>query len=114
MRSAGTNDPVTITICDVSGGCCSNHLNIQGYNDREPGHVDTYNNPDVLGQCYNFVPAAGDLTVTLDKTKSNGWNVQWAKVIMSGGKTFTCNFNVWLDNDNGYSNSESVQCQRDL
>ena len=91
-----------------------NPLNIPGYDDREQGHVDTYNNPDVLGDCYNFVPARGNLKVTLEKTRSNGWNVQWTKVKLSGGGAFTCNFNVWFDNDNGHSNSETVQCQRDL
>ena len=114
MRHAGTNDPVTITVCDVSGGCCSNPLNVPGYDDRVQGHVDTYNGPDVLGQCYDFVPARGDLTVTLEKTRSNGWNVQWTKIELSGGRTFTCNFNIWLDDASGYSNSETVQCQRDL
>jgi len=114
MRSADTDDSVTITVCDVSGGCCSNPLNIPSYDDRAVGHVDTYNRPDVLGQCYRFVPARGDLTVTLEKTGSDGWNVQWTKVKLSGGRSFTCNFNIWLDNDNGHSNSETAQCQRDL
>ena len=111
IKAADTKDPATITVCDVSGGCCSNPLDVPGYNDRAQGHVDTYNGPDVLGQCYDFVPARGDLTVTLEKTRSDGWYVQWTKVKLSCGRSFTCNFNTWLDIDVGYSNSETVQCQ---
>ena len=113
-KNAGTDDPVTISVCDVSGDCCSNSLNIPDHDDRVQGHLDTYSGPVVLGQCFNFVPTRGDLTVALEKPGSDGWNVQWTKVKLSGGRTFTCNFNIWLDNDNGHSNSETVQCQQDV
>ena len=114
MNHADTDDAASITICDMSGDCCSTPLNNPDINDREKGRVDTYSGPDDLGQCFNFVMGKGDLSVTLEKERSDGWFVEWTEIKLAGGMSFNCAFNIWLDNDNGHSRSETVQCLKTM
>ena len=107
-RSADTNDNVSMTVCDTTGSCCTSVLNNVG-NDRKRGHVDTYTDPSVLGECFT-THMKGQLNVTLTKDRTNGWYVDWAQVSLARGISFTCMFNSWLDDSTGYSNQMTVQC----
>ena len=109
IKWAGTDDKVSITICDASENCCSTPLNNPG-NDRAKGAVDVYTNPDTLGACSEAAMAKGDLTVTLAKERSDGWYVDWAEIQLAGGMSYSCLFDLWLDDNAEYSGSKTVQC----
>ena len=109
MRYADTNDHVDMKICDNSGNCCESDLDIKSYDDRKKGKVDKYTDPEILANCIE-TRMKGQLFATLSKDRSNGWYVEWAKIQMTRGRSFTCMFNLWLDDSSGYENSKTVPC----
>ena len=111
MKNAGTDDYVSLTVCDTTGACCTTALDNKSVDDRQKGRVDTFADSLVLGDCFN-ARLDGQLTATLSKLKSDGWYVEWAKIKLSSGKSFTCLFNSWLDNSGGHKNSMTVTCNK--
>ena len=107
MKWADTDDAVSITICDASENCWSTRLNKPG-NGRAKGAVDVYFNPDKIGACNDVAMGKGDLSVTLEKVKSDGWYVDWAEIKIARG--MSCLFDLWLDHNTGYSRYKTVQC----
>ena len=107
-RSSGTNDNVSMGVCDGNGTCCSTVLNNPG-DDRKVGRVDTYTNPKGLGECFTTA-MRGPIRATLSKDGSDGWYVNWAQVQLAKGVFHTCNFTSWLDDASGYSREMTVDC----
>ena len=103
--SAGTSDQVSIQVCDGTNSCCNADL---GYPVRSS--QDKFSDPGDLGTCLNTT-LQGDLTVTLSKDGSDGWYPDWTKIVLQQGKTFFCTFDLWLDDNTGYSTSKTVQCK---
>ena len=96
-------------VCNTKGQCCSTPLADPSKDDREKGKVDKYDTASMLGECFN-TNFWGDLTATLSKDGSDGWYVDWAAIKFGSGRSFTCTFNNWLDNDTGYSNNMTAGC----
>eukprot|EP00092_Neocalanus_flemingeri_P104760 GFUD01134224.1.p1 GENE.GFUD01134224.1~~GFUD01134224.1.p1 ORF type:complete len:1144 (-),score=169.25 GFUD01134224.1:293-3652(-) len=112
QAKAKTNDKITIKICDSAEKCCKAILDNPAETDRMRSALDKYSNPDVLGSCFDS-HLDGELSMTLQKDGSNGWYVDWAKIFLGQGTSFSCSFGLWLDNDPGYYNSNTVQCKED-
>jgi len=106
-----TNDHVEMNVCDVTGTCCSAGLNHKDDSASRQivGKVDQYNDPSILGPCLS-TRMKGQLTATLRKKGSDGWFVEWAKIKLADGHSFTCEFKMWLDNEGGYTNDLTVPC----
>ena len=115
MRHAGTNDAVSIKICDGKEICCTTFLDTSGHDDHEKGHVDVFADPEDLASCISTrMNMKGGLTATLEKDGSDGWYAEWAQITLARGYAFTCTFGIWLDNDNGHTRSESAQCTQGM
>ena len=115
-RWADTNDNIFITICDVSGSCCRTELDDRTRDDFKRGVIDDFTDASVLGECNNK-EMKGQVTAKLEVEKNDGWFVNWAKISLTGGRLFTCNFNVWLDNDAKdpkITNSKQVTCSEGI
>merc|ERR1712038_119737 len=56
----------------------------------------------------------GQLTATLSKGGSDGWYVEWAQIKKIGGDSYTCMFNVWMDDASGYSRVATSDCTEDI
>ena len=96
-------------VCNMKGLCCTAVLDDPAKDDREKGNVDKYTTASMLGDCFgqNFY---GDLTATLTKDKSDGWFVEWAQIKFDDTRSYTCEFNNWLDDSADYSTSMTVDC----
>ena len=115
-RWADTNDNIFITICDATGSCCRTELEDRNRDDFKIGAIDDFTDASALGECNNK-EMKGQVTAKLEVEKNDGWFVNWAKISLTGGRLFTCNFNVWLDNDSKdlkITNSKQVPCSEGI
>ena len=108
---ANTDDNVTMEVCNKEGKCCTTILDDPAVNDREKGNIDKFAGASLLGDCFGL-SFNGDLTATLTKDNSDGWFVEWAKIKFDDSRSYTCNFNTFLDNSGKYSNSMTVNCDK--
>merc|ERR1719431_678132 len=93
---AMTDEDVSVKVCHGSDpkDCCYTLLDDPKEEDRSTtGKEDFYTRPNELGQCYNFVLGKDAITVTLTPEGDNAWEVEWAKIKLAGGTSFTCTFN---------------------
>ena len=108
------NDAVTIALCTTTNGlCCNSTLDDPTKDDRAIGNIDTYSTASILGECFgtNF---QSYLTATLAKDGNDGWFVDYAEIKLGENRSYTCDFNNWPDNSDGYTNSMTVKCEEDI
>ena len=94
----------------MEGQCCTTILDDPAVNVRKNGNIDKFAGAR-LGDCSDQ-SFYGDLTATLTKDGSDGWFVEWAKIKFDDSRSYTCNFNTFLDNSGKYSNSMTVNCDK--
>ena len=111
-KDADTDDAVTIQVCQMSANCCTSVLDDPDKNDHELGALGKYSN-SLLGECENTY-GQGQLAVTLEKDGSNGWYVDWVRILLDKGSSYTCSFDLMLDNDhdNGYYETITLNCDQ--
>ena len=88
------NVEATIRVCDSIGNCCTTDLEDPEKDDRARGALDKYSNCLLYG-CLD-TPTVGQLTITLEKEASNGWVVDWVKIFLVQGSSYTCHIGKWL------------------
>ena len=98
---------MTGMICNGSGACCSTALDDDL--PREKGEVDTYG-PGKLGECSNFEVGVGEFHLTVTTSDEDGWFIEWAKVKLAGGASFTCYYNGFIKNKNPVPPSRTAKC----
>ena len=114
---ADSGDSVTAILCNGSGECCSVQLDHPNDDVRQIGSLDVFSGFEELGQCSKITLDETGLKLTVKKTEddsTDGWKVDWVKVKVNQGITFTCPFNGYIDNDDGAPRERTVQCQNDM
>ena len=112
-----TKDAIQINICDVTDTCCSTTLDRSGRTDFKKGAVNVFDRPEEMGDCHDVYLDKDELTVTLSKSGTDGWFVDWVDVTLPYKVNFHCVFGIWLDDERTDSRpsglkSDPVQCQR--
>ena len=107
-----SSDTVKLKVCDSDGNCCSVDpiSNSKDNKFAEKGVLSTFPGK-FLTDCVKSTFKKENLKVTLSKDGDDGLKIDWVKIRLASGEAQTCNFDVWLDNDDGYSTTKTITCQ---
>jgi len=109
---ADTTHTRLIQICDglYPNACCQTTLQ-----PAKIGETATYAEQQELGDCYDFA-LQDNVTVTLIAQSHNAWQVEWAKVQLVGGISWTCPCdNEWISTDDHWAKTEITKaCYHDV
>jgi len=122
-RYANSSCRAVMEICDAQGNCCRTSEKGQGLDnpgipDHVHGETDIYTNRTILDNCAQEGSLAGDpVTVKLTTSDPHGddaWYVEWIRITMSTGETFSCRMGGFLEDEvgSGYPSSRTVSCQK--
>ena len=95
---AGTNDRITLSICDNESTCCyMNDVDDPNVDDHEPGHIDVYTDTELRG-CNQF-HLKSIFKIVAEISGSDGWNPEWFKIEMDDFVYFECDnlSGAWVD-----------------
>jgi len=104
LKQAGTKDsPIKIKVCDCSNNCCNATFDNSEKNRFTAGSTVSFRGDDI-GTCATSSLEHGDLVVTLEKEKNDGWLLEYVNIWMNRGSEVMCKINTWVD-------SSAVTCK---